>query len=69
MKTLRHRLNQRFAFCGPLFLVLFLCGCSQRTTSPDAGEEKYGVPPLDEKDIAAIEAEWQGKRHRRRSRP
>ena len=43
MKTLRRRLNRRFAFCGPLFLLLFLCGCSQRTTSPDTGEGK--APP------------------------
>jgi thiol-disulfide isomerase/thioredoxin len=38
MKTLRHRSNRRLALCGPAFLALFLCGCSQRTTSPDNGE-------------------------------
>jgi hypothetical protein len=50
----------------------FLAEIANREAKFAAAEaffEKYGVPPLDEKDIAAIEAEWRSKRHRRRSRP
>ena len=30
-------------------------------TAAEAFFEKYGVPPLDEKDMARIEAEWRGR--------
>ena len=40
-------------------------------TAAEAFFEKYGVPPLDEKDVERIEAEWRGlvpvKKTRRRA--
>jgi hypothetical protein len=39
-----------------------------KIVAAEAFFEKYGVPPLSDEDIAAIEAEWHGPNRRKRSR-